>query len=783
MASKTFAEMIFKVDAKTKKAERDLNNFATKLRSVRTVGVTTLIGIAASSGVAAASIAVLGAAAALTALAFTGLAALAVVGLIGLGIASAAQAEMIKLTWQNMKDRIAPIYADLMKGWIESTHSAIHGLEEALLGFLPGFGAGMEVARGLFDRWVKLMLTKDIGEQIGTSFAKGMERIRPLMEGLIDMAPGFLTAWIGVGGQITKSLANGEVGILSMFSAIKDRLIPSIGEFLAALIELGAGQGTSFINLLSTTFEALSKTITKLAESDFVTDLMDGLGSFVTSVMNTIDILIESLGPGLGDVLRNLGSIVESLAPTLAVFGSLFEVLAEVVDDTLTAITPLLIRFGEMFQPILEGLKPIMRDFTATTLPKLVAAFTKVFDAVEPLMPVIAKLAGVLLELAAEVLVQVIEGFATFATFLSESGFIEALVKILNWVTDFIDQNKPLIGFLLSFFTSFGLLGKAGKYIGKVLGFVAGIFGKVFKAVVKVIPHVTKFGSGVGEVAGRVAGFIGKMWEKFSSVFTKIREGGGRVMEAFRKVGDFFYKIKEEIVSTMTKLRENFDVIFKAVGDLFNVFVELFKKGGTSIKNGLTSIWEGLQFLKTKWIDIWAGIKLVFEAVVTSLSKNKDKAVAIIDGLWTAIKTVFSGALATMTGFGKDLIQGLMNGIDAMLQPLKNAWNKVVNILPKKFAATMRISSPSKVMADMGKQVMDGLDMGLKVNAGAPVKTMEGAAAAIGGSVPSLSPAGAGGRGSRTQLITVELDGRVLAKALGSSMVDQIRVKTGTRSI
>jgi hypothetical protein len=60
---------------------------------------------------------------------------------------------------------------------------------------------------------------------------------------------------------------------------------------------------------------------------------------------------------------------------------------------------------------------------------------------------------------------------------------------------------------------------------------------------------------------------------------------------------------------------------------------------------------------------------------------------------------------------------------------------------------------------------------------------MEGAAAAIGGTAPLLSPAGGPGSSSRMQLITVELDGRVLAKGLGNSMVDQIRVKTGTRSV
>lgn len=253
-------------------------------------------------------------------------------------------------------------------------------------------------------------------------------------------------------------------------------------------------------------------------------------------------------------------------------------------------------------------------------------------------------------------------------------------------------------------------------------------------------------------------------------------------MEAFRKVGDRIYKVKEAIKGYLTRLRESFDVVFKALMDILNPFIELFKRFGTNVKNNLTSIWKGLQYLWKKWKDIWAGIQLAFESVGKSFLKNKDKIVAIIDGLWTSIKGVFSGSLAVMTDFGKDLIEGLMGGIDKMLSPLKKAWNKVVNILPERFAATMRIESPSKVMAGMGEQVMAGLDMGLRVSAGAPVKTMEGAAAAIGGTVPSLSPAGSR-NGSRAQIITVELDGRVLAKALGNNMVDQIRVKTGTRSV
>lgn len=72
-------------------------------------------------------------------------------------------------------------------------------------------------------------------------------------------------------------------------------------------------------------------------------------------------------------------------------------------------------------------------------------------------------------------------------------------------------------------------------------------------------------------------------------------------------------------------------------------------------------------------------------------------------------------------GIGRDLIQGLINGITGMLGNLKSTVISTASAVADWFKAKLGIHSPSRVFAGLGGFVMAGLDQGLAANTSGPL--------------------------------------------------------------
>lgn len=120
-------------------------------------------------------------------------------------------------------------------------------------------------------------------------------------------------------------------------------------------------------------------------------------------------------------------------------------------------------------------------------------------------------------------------------------------------------------------------------------------------------------------------------------------------------------------------------------------------------------------------------------------------------GLWESIKRVLSGALSFIvdaildftplglfiqafapvlsylrsldfTEIGRNLIQGLINGVTGMLGALKSTIVGAASSVANWFKEKLGIHSPSRVFAGLGGFVMAGLDQGIADNAAAPLR-------------------------------------------------------------
>ncbi len=154
-----------------------------------------------------------------------------------------------------------------------------------------------------------------------------------------------------------------------------------------------------------------------------------------------------------------------------------------------------------------------------------------------------------------------------------------------------------------------------------------------------------------------------------------------------------------------------------------------------------------------------SAISGAMNAVKSTVSNAVGNVLSIFRGLLGKIKGALSGAGSALKGIGKNIVQGLINGIKSMGGAISRA---LVALLPgplKKFAGKLGIASPSKVFRDFGLNIGEGLVIGIDKTQGDVTAASSRLASSV--SMPSgasfdtsANATGAGGAGASGVALT-----------------------------
>lgn len=121
---------------------------------------------------------------------------------------------------------------------------------------------------------------------------------------------------------------------------------------------------------------------------------------------------------------------------------------------------------------------------------------------------------------------------------------------------------------------------------------------------------------------------------------------------------------------------------------------------------------------------------------------NWDRLGPMFARLWGGIKATMAGAVAwfkglpgQMAAIGGEIINGLINGIKQKLAAAGEAIKSVGASVRDTFKGMLGIRSPSRVFAEMGSNLSEGLSLGMTAKLGAVTKAAAGMAAAASVSV------------------------------------------------
>lgn len=209
------------------------------------------------------------------------------------------------------------------------------------------------------------------------------------------------------------------------------------------------------------------------------------------------------------------------------------------------------------------------------------------------------------------------------------------------------------------------------------------------------------------------------------------------------------------LTNTWNWIKETASTIWNAISSFFSNLMTgistMFTASWQSIGDFLSGIWNWVSDTAS---TIWNGIKDTITSILSGIadffSTAWDKIVSFVVGAWERIKNGVTNGIRAVVNFmkelpgkivdavgdlskllwnaGKAIVQGLWEGIKSMIDWL---WGKVkgfIGGLVDGVTSMLGIHSPSRVFADIGRDTMRGMAVGIDANAGKAVASARDAA-------------------------------------------------------
>lgn len=307
------------------------------------------------------------------------------------------------------------------------------------------------------------------------------------------------------------------------------------------------------------------------------------------------------------------------------------------------------------------------------------------------------------------------------------SFFQELPGKIWTWLLDVVNKIKT---WGVNLYNS--AVNAVKNAINSVVKFFTELPNKIAYALGYAIGKVILFGQKLWNFATvEIPKFIGKVVDWFKQLPGKIWTW---LVNVVTKIGQWGVNMKNKAVSAVTTLINNVVTFFKqlpgkiasaissAITKVANWGTQIKNKAVSAIKNLVSNVVSTAKSLPGK---IWSAITGCFQKIVSWGSQMKAKASTAIKNVVSSITNTFKSLPSKMANIGKNIIEGLWNG-------LKNAKNWIVDkikslggSLVSGIKAALGIKSPSTVFRDqVGRYIAEGIGVGVTENADSPIEAV-----------------------------------------------------------
>jgi phage-related protein len=470
---------------------------------------------------------------------------------------------------------------------------------------------------------------------------------------------------VGILGNLGQAASAGGKGATGIF-AFFDRLNAITGSV--------AGQNalTSLFTELGNVAVALTPVLVTLLQA--IVPIAKGIASIAVAFAPSLTTLVQALGEALGEALAELGPAIEALAPSLGILAQSFQPLAFIISDLLVGLAPGL-------ESILTAVAGALKLLVPAALP-VAYALSGVGAAGAPQIKVLgAQHAYTLISLSGP-----LEGLAKAVTPLIQlfaATFVAALQQLLPPLMEAAKTGVPLLAD-----AGLKLLEAFRPLAPVVLELAKSFAGQLTEA----LPKLTAMAQQLVPIIGQLAATFGEQLLVFLKDLTPVLPG---------------------LVASGLQLALAMGQLFIAISPLLPHLLRMSILGGTVLAGALyvlTSVLQLMAALVRNGAANIAGLIGIARQVPAAISAG---AAAVgrfgssVAGAITSALTYFRGlpgqigaAIGNMGSLlynaGRNVVQGLINGIQDMLGQLRSIAGEMAgtirNFLPFSPAKTGPLS-------------------------------------------------------------------------------------------
>lgn len=510
----------------------------------------------------------------------------------------------------------------------------------------------------------------------------------------------------------------------------------------------------------------------------------DGKAAIGAALLPAVTALTGALGSALGPAMAGAVTVIQEVVGGFRAFGAAFT--AADGDITSSGFPRFMERIGYIASQVFATLGPIFKtvgDAFAPLIPQVIqlaSSFSPlglIFQAIQPVLP---QLAAMFASLAAQigpvlgaVLAQVTPLIQMMVSTLSGTlvQIMPTIVSLVAMLGDGLSQIIPVVA---------GVLAAILPLVATLISQLAPIFTELITAILP--PLTSIFGNIVSAIAPLITTLANLLIPIIQALLPVVVTVFGVIANVITSV----MQIIQGIIQVVTGIISgNWSQVWEGIqnifGGIWNTIVALITGViqiiGSVISNGLNLMFSVVssvlgsvgQFFADTWNNIVNGVSSMIGQVGGFFS-----------GLWDTITGALSGAGQWLFDAGKNIVQGLFDGIKSLAGTIGNFF---LSLLPgwivEPFKLALGIHSPSRVFkglgVNIGQGLLDGVD-GMQGKIDGTMSNLVTVPQAPSFGSPSFSPVGmsgaSAGGGGVTQIIqpapgmSEETIGRVAADSL-----------------
>lgn len=464
--------------------------------------------------------------------------------------------------------------------------------------------------------------------------------------------------------QLTDAFREGGFeGLLSGLGSVLADAVTELSGYIPKFVEIGA-------SLVSSLVSGLIESAPQIAEAAISAgvQLLDGIMSISGDLLELGYTLIANLMQGFAERIPDIVASAQSfLISIVDAISENYPLMAEASADLMAALIE---GFAESLPMILDAAINIVISIGEALIANIPTLVKAVVSAIPLIINALIGCIPDLINGAVQLFMALVEALPIVIETL-----IEELPNIIVTVVEALIEATPQI------------LEAAGQ---------------MFMAIVEALPQIiVVLVEGLGELLGKVGEFLKNIIVSVAQWAVEMRE------KARQAAKDFLDSIVEFFKDLPHKIGE---FIGQAIGHIVAWALEMREKARNTAKDFLDNV---VTFFKELPGKIWDTLTTAIKNVISWGLELREKAKNAASDMFHNIVDTIKELPGKMLDIGKNLVEGLWNGIKNMGQWIKDKIFGFADGIIDGFKGVFGIHSPSTVMRDsVGRYLAEGIGEG-----------------------------------------------------------------------